>query len=125
MAEKIAKKLNLDKKTIIDCKEFEVVEGEMSSPLWIMSVKDRLKIVLDVDEYMRIMEALKNIMKENFELKLEKAILSEFPVDYDDVKAVVLEEMKKNENSTIDEILDKVKLEHPNLFYNIELDKLF
>jgi hypothetical protein len=125
LAEKIAKKLNLDKKTIIDCKEFEVVEGEMSSPLWIMSVKDRLKIVLDVDEYMRIMEALKNIMKENFELKLEKAILSEFPVDYDDVKAVVLEEMKKNENSTIDEILDKVKLEHPNLFYNIELDKLF
>ncbi len=125
MAEKIAKKLNLDKKTIIDCKEFEVVEGDFSSPLWIMSIQNQLKIVLDADEYMGIMKTLKNIMKENFELKLEKAILSEFPIDYDDVKAVVLEEMKKNENSTISEVLDKVKLEHPNLFYNIELDKLF
>jgi hypothetical protein len=71
------------------------------------------------------METLKNVMKENFELKLEKAILNEFPVDYDDVKAVVLEEMKRNSEASIDEILDKVKLEHPNLFYSIELEKLF
>jgi len=125
LAEKIANKLNINKKTIIDCKDFEVIEGDLKNPLWIMQINDQLKIVLDVDEYMKLMESMKNIMKENFELKLEKAILSEFPVDYDDVKAVVLEEMKRDENASISDVINKVKLEHPNLFYNLELDKIF
>jgi len=125
LAEEVAKKLNITEKTVVECKDFEVIEGNLDSPLWILMIQDKLKIVLEVDEYMKLMETLKNVMKENFELKLEKAILSEFPVDYDDVKAVVLEEMKQNENATIDEILNKVKLEHPNLFYNLDLDKIF
>jgi hypothetical protein len=125
LAEKLANKLNLDKKTIIDCKEFELIEGDLDNVLWILTLKDKLKVALDADEYIKMMEVIKNLMKENFELKLEKAILSEFPIDYDDVKAVVLEEMKKDENASIDEVLDKVKLEHPNLFYNLDLDKIF
>ena len=125
MAEKVAKKLNITEKTIVKCNDFEVVEGDLDNPLWILTIQDKLKVVLEVDEYMRLMESLKNVMKENFELKLEKAILSEFPVDYDDVKAVVLEEMKQNEDASINEIIDKVKLEHPNLFYNLDLDKIF
>jgi hypothetical protein len=125
LAEKVVKKLNITEKTIVKCNDFEVVEGDLDNPLWILTIQDKLKVVLEVDEYMRLMESLKNVMKENFELKLEKAILSEFPVDYDDVKAVVLEEMKQNEDASINEIIDKVKLEHPNLFYNLDLDKIF
>ena len=125
MAEKVAKKLNINEKTVVECKDFEVIEGDLKNPLWILMINNELKIALEVNEYMKLMETLKNVMKENFELKLEKAILNEFPVDYDDVKAVVLEEMKRNSEASIDEILDKVKLEHPNLFYNIELEKLF
>jgi len=118
-----AKKLNT--KTIVKCKDLEVVEGDLDNNLWVMEVDGKLKVVLDVDEYIELMELTKKLMKENFELKLEKAILSEFPIDYDDVKAVVLEEMKKSPNMSIPEILKKIKLEHPNLFYNLELDKLF
>jgi len=125
LAEKVAKKLNITEKTIVECKDFEVIEGNLENPLWILKIEDKLKVVLEVDEYMKLMDTLKNVMKENFELKLEKAILSEFPVDYDDVKAVVLEEMKQNEDASINEIIDKVKLEHPNLFYNLDLDKIF
>ena len=125
MAEKVAKKLNINEKTVVECKDFEVIEGDLKNPLWILTINNELKIALEVNEYMKLMETLKNVMKENFELKLEKAILNEFPIDYDDVKAVVLEEMKRNSEASIDEILDKVKLEHPNLFYNIELEKLF
>ena len=125
MAEKVAKKLNINEKTVVECKDFEVIEGDLKNPLWILMINNELKIALEVNEYMKLMETLKNVMKENFELKLEKAILNEFPIDYDDVKAVVLEEMKRNSEASIDEILDKVKLEHPNLFYNIELEKLF
>ena len=125
MAEKITKELNLHEKAIVKCKELEVIEGDLKNPLWILMINNELKITLEVEEYIKIMETLKNVLKENFELKLEKAIMNEFPVDYDDVKAVVLEEMKRNSEASIDEILDKVKLEHPNLFYSIELEKLF
>lgn len=125
MAEEVIKKLDITEKTVVECKDFEVEEGSLDNPLWILIINEKLKIVLEVDEYMKLMETLKNVMKENFELKLEKAILSEFPVDYDDVKAVVLEEMKHNENASINEILNKVKLEHPNLFYNLDIDKIF
>jgi DNA-directed RNA polymerase subunit F len=125
LAEKITEKLNITDKTVIECKDYELLRGDMKNPLWILKIHDELRVVLEVDEYMQFLETLKNIMKENFELKLEQAILSEFPVDYDDVKAVVLEEMKKNSEASVDEILDKVKLEHPNLFFKVELEELF
>ncbi len=123
MAEKIAKKI--ESKTIVKCNDLEVIEGDINSPLWVMEVGDKIKVAMDVDEYIEFMEMSKKLLKENFELKLEKAILSEFPIDYDDVKAVVLEEMKKNNDKSIDEVVNKIKLEHPNLFYNLDLDKIF
>ena len=119
---KTAKKLN--SKTIVECKDFEVIEGDLENPLWIMKIKDEVKVVLDIDEYLKIMKLNENLVKEIFELKLERAILSEFPIDYDDVKAVVLEEMKKDKNKSLEDIVDKIKLEHPNLFYNLDLDKI-
>ena len=123
MAKKVAKKL--DSKTIVRCKEYEILQGDLNSSLWVLEIDNKLKVAMDVDEYIEMMELTKKILKENFELKLEKAILSEFPIDYDDVKAVVLEEMKKDTQKSIDEIINKIKLEHPNLFYNIDLDKIF
>ncbi len=123
MAKEIAKKINV--KTLVECKDLEVLEGDLNSPTWVMITPDKkLKVVLDSEEYIDFMETLKTTLKENIELKLEKAILSEFPIDYDDVKAVVLEEMKKSDKS-IQEIVEKVKLEHPNLFYNLDLEKIF
>jgi len=123
LAEKVAKKI--ETQTIVRCNDLELIQGDLNSPLWVMEVGDKIKVVLDVDEYMEFMEMSKKLLKENFELKLEKAILSEFPIDYDDVKAVVLEEMKKDGDKSIEEVVDKIKLEHPNLFYNLDLDKIF
>jgi len=124
MAEEAVKKLNPE--TIVECKEMEVIKGDLDSSMWVMvTPEERVKVALDVDKYIEFMENMKEIMKENFELKLEKAILSEFPIDYDDVKAVVLEEMKHDGEKSIEEVVQKVKREHPNLFYNLNLDKIF
>ncbi len=123
MASKMAKQI--EAKAVVKCKEFEVIEGDINSSLWLMITPDeKLKVVLDYDEYIEMMNLLKKIMKENIDLKLEKEILSAFPIDYEDVRAVVLEEMK-NSDKSIKEIVKKIKTEHPNLFYNIEFDKLF
>jgi hypothetical protein len=124
MAKEIATKLNSN--TIVKCNNLELIEGDINSPIWVLiTPDDKLKVALEPDEYMKLMETLKEVMKENFELKLEKAILSEFPIDYDDVKAVVLEEMKEDNDKSIYEIVKKVKAEHPNLFYNLNIDKIF
>ncbi len=123
MAKETARKI--DSKTIVKCNDLEIIEGDLNNPLWVMlTPQQKVKVVLDVDEYMSMMETLKKAMKENIDLKLEKEILSEFPIDYEDVRAVVLEEMKSSDKS-IKEIVEKVKLEHPNLFYNLDLDKIF
>ncbi|MEO1927883.1 MAG: DUF2603 domain-containing protein [Nautiliaceae bacterium] len=123
MVEKIAKKIG--KNTIVRCKEFELIEGNLNNDIWLLEINNEIRVALKAEEYLKEMELLKKSLKENFELKLEKAILSEFPIDYDDVKAVVLEEMKKDKDASIDEVVNRVKLEHPNLFYNLELDKIF
>jgi hypothetical protein len=115
----------IEAKTIVECENPKLVQGELDSSLWVVVLpENKLKVAMDVDEYMTLLSSLKECMKENFELKLEKAILSEFPIDYDDVKAVVLEEMKKDQNKSIKEIVEKIKLEHPNLFYKFDFDKI-
>ena len=120
---KTAEKLN--SKTIVQCNDFEVIKGDLKSPLWMMEINNEIKVVLDVDEYIKIMKINDELLRENFELRLERAILSEFPIDYDDVKAVVLEEMKKDKNKSLEEIVNKIKLEHPNLFYSLDINKIF
>ena len=120
MAEKIKKELNTQ--TLVECKELEVKEGSLDSPIWIMEVKDKLKIVVEPEMYLNMMKDMNELLDEMLELKLEKAILSEFPVDYEDVKAVVLKELEEHPDKNIYEIIRKIKLENPNLFYNIDLD---
>ena len=117
MANEVAKKLKSN--TIIECKDFEVKEGSLDNKLWIEIIDDKLRVSLDVDEYISIMEALKKALKENIELKMEREIMMRGPKDFEDVKAVVLEEMKHS-NKPISEIVEKVAREHPNLFYQLE-----
>jgi len=115
----------IEEKAIVKCKELEVIEGKKDAPLWLMQIDDNLKVVLDAKEYMDLIDSLKQAMKENFELKLEREILSEFPIDYEDVKAVVLEKMKEDNKLSIKDAVKKVKVEHPNLFFEMDLNKLF
>lgn len=113
------------KRAIVKCKDLEIIEGDKNTSFWFMEVDNKLKIVLDAKEYMNLMNNLKQVMKENFELKLEREILSEFPVDYEDVKAVVLEKMKEDDSLSIKDAVEKVKIEHPNLFFEMDLINYF
>ena len=116
MANEVAKKI--DSNTIIECKSFELKEGSLDNKLWIEIINEKLRVSLDVNEYISLMETLKKALKENIELKMEREIMLRAPKDFEDVKAVVLEEMKKS-NKPISEIVEKVAREHPNLFYQL------
>lgn len=85
--------------------------------------KDRFMVV-NFSDYVTFVQSYNDIVNENFNLKLEKSIVQEFPVDYEDVKAVVLEEYNSSEEELHD-IITRIKKEHPNLFYKIDLNELF
>ena len=63
MAKKIAKEVN--SKTIIKCKEYEIIEGDINSPLWVIEIDGKLKVAIDANEYLEMMELTNKLLKEN------------------------------------------------------------
>lgn len=70
-----------------------------------------------------ILGMLKNAQRESFELKLEKAILQRFPIDFGDVWRVAINKLansKYKREPNLDKIVEKIKHEHPNLFLDLD-----
>ena len=128
MVDEVRKTLDISHRTIVKIKDnkLELVDGSLENKPWIViDENENLNILEDANEYMEIRQLLNKALEENFELKLEKAILTRAPKDYDDVKAVVLQEMEENEHKDIEETIDAVHKKYPNLFINLpSLDEL-
>ncbi|CUU70978.1 DUF2603 domain-containing protein [Campylobacter hyointestinalis subsp. hyointestinalis] len=70
-----------------------------------------------------LLNSLKNAQKENFELKLERSIWQHIPVDFGDVWSVAINEIKSKKfkkEPNLDQIIKKIKREHPNLFVDMQ-----
>ncbi|MDA3062286.1 MULTISPECIES: DUF2603 domain-containing protein [unclassified Campylobacter] len=76
-----------------------------------------------------LIRVAKGAIAENFNLKLERSILQQAPVDFGDAWIVCMDEIRKitSENPSIkkinldlDAIVSRVKQSHPNLFIDIE-----
>lgn len=88
-----------------------------------------LHTMISIKSLSSLIGACKSAMKENFDLKLEKSILKKAPIDFGDVWVVCMDEIKElakeNENINhlnidLDNIVDRAKKKHPNLFVNID-----
>ena len=117
--------LNLDPRTEVKVNniDVEVLKGDLAEKPWLIESEDKNYILLEEEQYNKLLQLLKDVLEENLELKMERKILNEFPVDADDVKAVVKQEMKDN-NLSIDEALQKVKTNYPNLFNKLEIEDI-
>ena len=116
--------LNLDPRTYVKVKDIdvEVVEGELSEKPWFIESKGKNYILLEEEQYDKLISFLKEVLEENLEMKMEQRILSEYPVDLEDVKAVVKKEIEEN-NIDIITAIKRVKKQYPNLFQPpIEMD---
>lgn len=73
--------------------------------------------ILDV-----VFKMLKTAQKESFELKLERSIWQNMPIDFGDVWRVAMDELMKSEfkkEPDLDKLIAKIKREHPNLFMDV------
>ena len=68
-----------------------------------------------------MIEHFKQAEQEALFLKLEKSILQQLPLDFQDVLTVAREEINKSKKKDIDfdKLVKKIKKEHPNLFLDI------
>ena len=118
--------LNLDPRTEVKINniDVEVLKGDLKEKPWLIESEGENYILLEEAQYDKLLQLLKNTLNENLELKMEQRIMNELPIDMDDVKAVVKQEMNDN-NLSLDEALQKVKTNHPNLFNKLDLEELF
>ncbi len=91
--------------------------------------ENRAYAFMPADAFSQMIETLKTSQQENFNLKLEKTIWQNVPIDFEDVWIVAMdaiqdfakkEDPKKPVSIDLDKLLREIKKDHPNLFINLK-----
>ena len=77
---------------------------------------------------LELVNAYKSVQKQLFELRLEKSIWQNVPIDFSDVWTVAMQEVQnvtddsasQNADLNLDKLVKNIKKNHPNLFVNME-----
>lgn len=112
-------------------KELELIQGSWDEkrPWVIIDDQDRAYTMTSAPALSKIIAMFASSQDETFRLKLEKAILARYPIDFYDVLAVAMDKIKKlaksRPDSTIvkldlDWLIKEIKQEYPNLFYDLD-----
>ncbi len=112
-------------------KTLELIQGswESKAPWFVINQKDKVFVLSSLESILHLIKSLNEAKYENFNLKLEKAILENLPVDFNDVWVVAMSEIQKrlaqskNKNLLdidIKKLVSDIKKNHPNLFMNLK-----
>lgn len=100
-----------------------------SEPWFGLDEDQNLHTMVSIKSLTKFIESYRNLARENFDLRLEKSIAQHLPIDFGDVWTVCMDEIKKlamqdpnkaTLNIDLNEIVDKVRQDHPNLFIDIQ-----
>ncbi len=134
MIEKIAKGLDVSKQkeqTLLEISSSEQENAKIvtlkrgswsgKEPWFVLDEKQKLHALIPIEALSKVMENLKQMEEEAFSMKLEKSILQQLPIDFQDVWTVAMEEVQKRKSKDIDfeKLIRKIKKEHPNLFLDL------
>ena len=112
-------------------KTLELIQGdwENRAPWFVIGKDDRVFVLSSIESILQLIKSLNEAKYENFNLKLEKAILENLPIDFNDVWVVAMSEIQKrlseskNKNLLdidIKKLVQDIKKNHPNLFMSLK-----
>ena len=137
----ISKDIGLDgDKTVIeikstdnpDVKRLSLKSGSWSAnePWFVVDENQKLHTMMSIKSINKIIKNFRETQEENFNLKLEKTIWQHIPIDFQDVWTVAMDEIKsmatmkskevKVINVDLEKLINKIKYEHPNLFFKFK-----
>ncbi|MDD3344458.1 MAG: DUF2603 domain-containing protein [Sulfurospirillaceae bacterium] len=136
MIDKISKSLQLSnhkEQTVLEMhasedenvKTLRLKRGSWKSkkePWLVIDDNQKVHALISMDAMHKIVENFKQMEQDAFALKLEKSILQQLPIDFQDVWTVAMKEVQKSKKTEInfDRLIKKIKQEHPNLFLNLK-----
>lgn len=96
-------------------------------PWFIVDENDEIHTLVSLNSLKNMLESLKQSQKENFELRLEKAIYQQIPIDFNDAWIVAMDEIKRKAqngdmeiNIDLEKLVAEIKRKHPNLFVDMQ-----
>ncbi len=96
-------------------------------PWFIVDENNEIHTLVSLKSLQGILESFRQSQRENFELKLEKAIYQQIPIDFNDAWIVAMDAIRQKAKNGVTEVnidLEKlildIKKEHPNLFVDME-----
>ncbi len=132
---------NAEEKTIFELrntddpkvKELVLMNGEWDEnrPMFVVDKRhpDKAMVFFPAEQIAALLKSLQEATRENFNLKLEKAIWKHTPVDFQDVWVVAMDEIQRRIKTlqqkgeplkiNLDEIVARIKREHPALFIDL------
>ncbi len=112
-------------------KTLELIQGswENGAPWFVIGKENKVFVLSSLEAMLHLIKSLNEAKYENFNLKLEKAILENLPVDFNDVWVVAMNEIQKrlaeskNRNLLdidIKKLVQDIKRNYPNLFMRLK-----
>lgn len=131
-----AKSLGLKEQTIFELKTTNENEKVLSlkngtldspEPWFLIDENEKVHTMISLHSLKNMLETLKQAQKDNFELRLEKALYQQIPIDFNDAWTVAMDEIKRKAknglmeiNIDLEKLVADIKKEHPNLFVDME-----
>lgn len=96
----------------------------LGNPCFVSDENGDEYVLISTSILKRLLEGIKKAQEEKFTISLERDIANQMPLDFEDVMSVAKAKMRELNLNTEEldsaELIEEIKREHPNLFFNID-----